>query len=173
MKEVIWIFRNSAAGKETFINYVIENQKSFITDNFGLRDKEVKKSEISTKYIGQFEGDPITLKRDDIFKEVPTLLKSADAVLIKWQTVDSESSRVSKLLSKLPNAQHRIIQICTSKNELSKRLPLKSWWGNYDVSSFIDEENLHIQQWIDKLNNKIPITKVAGDSSAMYSLITT
>lgn len=171
MKEVVWVFGNSAAGKETFINYILENDRSPILNNLGLHGKKIMKSEVSTEYIGQYEGDPITIMRDNLFKEVPSILADADAVLIKWQTVDSESSRISKLLSLLPDARHRIIQVCTSKSDLSKRLPLKSWWRDDDISVFIDEENIHIQQWIDVLDGKLPLTKISGDAGANYSLL--
>ena len=171
MKEIIWIFGNSAAGKDTFINFAIQNSESQKLSGIGLSNKKVVKSEVSTKYIGQYEGDPVTLKRDDIYTEVPELLKTANTVLVKWQIVDSKSQRVNKLLELIPDAEHRIIQICTSKDELSKRLTSKSWWKDAEINNFIDTENFKIQEWIDKLDHKLPITKISGDSRANYSLI--
>ncbi len=168
MEEVAWVFGNSAAGKETFIKYVTGNSDKQLFDRLGWINRKVKVATSSIDNIGQFLNDPITLKRDGILTETPYLLKEADVVLIKWQTVDSEADRIEKLMTILPDVLHRIILISTPKSELTKRLPNKSWWDDDDIDAFIHEENEGLKQIISDLKDKLPIIEISGNPTDDY-----
>jgi hypothetical protein len=60
MKEVVWVFGNSAAGKESFIRYITINKDARLLTSLGWQESKVTASEASMKYIGQFDGDPVT-----------------------------------------------------------------------------------------------------------------
>jgi hypothetical protein len=171
MKEVVWVFGNSAAGKESFIRYITSNKDERLLTSLGWQELKVTASEASMKYIGQFHGDLVTEQREQILTEVPELFENSDAVLIKWQTVDSESGRMQKLKNLLPNAQHRIILIVASNEELSERLPQKSWWDDDDVAGFIAEENKYTVNELSNLQEEFLVTKISGNSTGSYSLI--
>jgi len=163
MKEVVWIFGNSTAGKETFIKYVVESRDEQLYARLDWKSKNVKASVSSIRNIGQYNNDPVTLKHDDILTEVPLLLREADVVLIKWQIVDSEANRIEKLMAILPNVRHRIILIATPHNELVKRLLNKSWWDDDDVDAFIEEETIGLEELIGSLKDKLLITEISGN----------
>lgn len=91
MKELVWVFGNSAAGKETFIRNIANGKATGATEKLGWTNINVAISEASIKFIGQFNNDPITKHRDKILTEVPELLKHSDVVLIKYQSVNSEN----------------------------------------------------------------------------------
>ena len=155
MKEVVWIFGNSAAGKETFIKYVTNNRDKQLYDRLGWENKKVTAVPSSIENIGQYENDPVTLKRNNILTEAPQLLQKADAVLIKWQTVDSQAGRIEKLMKLLPDAQHRIILISTPSVQLMKRLPEKSWWDDDNPDAFIKEETKNLEELINSLDKRV------------------
>lgn len=167
-EEVVWVFGNSAAGKETFIKYVTESSDKQLYDRLGWTNKKVKVAPSSIDNIGQFLNDPITLMRDGILTETPQLLQEADVVLIKWQTVDSEADRIHKLMALLPDVLHRIILISTPRSELTKRLPNKSWWDDDEVDAFIQEENESLVQIISDLKDKLPVIEISGSPADDY-----
>lgn len=172
MKQVVWIFGNSAAGKDTFIRHIESGGNLALIEKLGWIQADIKHSKASLKYISQFRGDPITVRRDLIFKEVPKLLVNSNVVLVKWQGVDSEAVRIESLQAILPNCAHRIIQIVTSDKELIKRLPLKNWWDDsYDIYEFIAGENKHIEEWINKLDSRLPVVKISGNPLDDYKLL--
>ena len=169
MKEVVWIFGNSAAGKETFIRHITDGDDPALLTKLGWANKQLAPCHASINYIGQFDEDPVIQKRAMILDEVPKLIAQADVVLIKWQAVDSMSGRIEELEALLPNVNHRIIQIITTDEELAKRLPQKSWWwedGN--TEEFISEERTKVANYITELHKKLPITQVSGDSDNNY-----
>ncbi len=168
MKEVVWIFGNSAAGKETFIKYAIESGDKELFTRLGWENKKVKAISASIDNIGQYENDPVTLKRDDILTETPRILEEVDVALIKWQTVDTQKGRIEKLMNLLPNTWHRIILLSTPARELEKRLPNKSWWDDDDVNAFIEEETKNLEELISSLKDKLPVTKISGNPKDYY-----
>jgi len=171
MKELVWVFGNSAAGKETFIRNIANGKATGATEKLGWTNINVAISEASIKFIGQFNNDPITKHRDKILTEVPELLKHSDVVLIKYQSVDSESGRLEELNKQLPDVVHRIILIVTPEQELVKRLPQKSWWNDDDVTGFISEDTQCTADEISRLQSRFFITKISGNPSDNYSPI--
>jgi len=171
MKEVAWIFGISASGKETFIDFVTKSKDRQLLGRLGWDNKIIKASPSSINKIGQYDDDPITLKRDQILVEVPKLLENSDIVLIKWQKVDSNSQRIEKLKSILPDAHHRIIIITTSHEEVAKRLPNKSWWNDEDVDDLINEDIEDLSEMLDSVSHELPITEISGNAGDGYRLI--
>lgn len=171
MKEIVWVFGNSAAGKETFIRNFANRKAIVAIEILGWTNLSVTFSAASIKFIGQSNDDPITKQRDIMLTETPELLKHSDVVLIKHQIVDSKSGRPEELIKRLTDSLHRIILIVTPERELIKRLPQKSWWNNDDVTGFISEETQYTADEIYRLQSKFFITKISGSASDSYSLI--
>jgi hypothetical protein len=173
MKEVAWIFGNSAAGKETFVRRVTQDKGTQLLDGLGWAGKKIVASEASITYIGQFEGDPVTELREEITTEVPSLLQEgADVVVVKWQGVDSVANRIERLQRGLPTAAHRIIQIVTPDSELYERLARKSWWDDRDNTvEFVAGEHPYIEGYIAQLGGQLPVTRVSGGVGADYVLL--
>ena len=102
MKELVWVFGISAAGKETFIRNVVNGKAAKAVEKLGWENLSVAASEASLQYFDHSSDTPNTKQRDEILTEVPELLKQSDVVLIKFQTNDSESGRIEKLNKLLP-----------------------------------------------------------------------
>gem|GEM_PF-4905097 len=172
MKEVNWIFGNSATGKETFIRHATDENEEELLRTLGWVGKKIVACAASTRNIGQYEDDPITELREDILTEVPSLLAVADVVLVKWQGVDSRADRILRLRSALPAVRHKVLQIVTPDEELYTRLVHKSWWDTReDVRSFVTEEHEYILDYTAYLLDQIPVTKISGASGANYALV--
>ncbi len=169
MSEVAWIFGNSAVGKETFIKKMLANEAGPITESLGWAGLVLAAASSSIDYIGQFDGDPITVNRDKILTEVPELLSYAEVALIKWQGVDSGEHRVEQLQHRLPEATHRIIQLVAPDEELMSRLQQKSWWiDDCDIEDIVADELITVEGCIDSLKSILPVTKISSSVSNPY-----
>ncbi len=171
MKEIVWVFGNSAAGKETFIRHMLTDESMELREKLGWQDLLVTASQASLKYIGQFDNDPVTQKRDEILEEVPELLTRNDVVLIKWQTVDSQAGRIDALLQTMPDVSQRIIYLDTSKETLVERLPRKSWWDDDDIEGFIDEETAETRTELQRLAERFSVLKITSSDDAGYKIL--
>ncbi|HEX4774377.1 MAG TPA: hypothetical protein VH234_02580 [Candidatus Saccharimonadales bacterium] len=173
MKEVAWIFGNSASGKETFVKKITEGgEYEGVLQSLDWVGKTIMAAQSSLAFIGQYDGDPVTEHREGILTEVPCILRHADVALVKWQGVDSGTLRVERLRAALPDARHRIIQLVTPDEELAERLPLKDWWNeNDDIPEFIAEEHTHIDNCIAALKGYFPITRLSGSTIADYAIL--
>lgn len=167
MKEVVWVFGTSASGKETFIKSVLKD--AILLEQLGWKYKSVVACEQSTKFIGQFKRDPKIILRESIIKKVPTLLSSADVVLIKWQFVDSQTSRPQRLKEAIPEAQHRIILLNTPESELIERLARKKWWHDYgEEKEFISKELSMVGDCIKQLSPEFMTTTLNSGTYSNY-----
>lgn len=166
MKEIIWVFGNSAAGKETLIRHLLTDASMKLREQLGWQDLHLTASRASLEYIGQFNNDPVTQKRDEILKEAPELLSHNDVVLIKWQTVDSQAGRIDALLQAMPDVSHRIIYLDTPKETLVERLPRKSWWDDDDIEGFIDEETAETRNQLQRLAERFSVLKITSSDDA-------
>jgi hypothetical protein len=63
-KKVIWIFGDSAAGKETFIRAATSSVSSEVVSVLGWSTKAIAACEASIRWIGQF--DAIQLHKNEI-----------------------------------------------------------------------------------------------------------
>jgi hypothetical protein len=129
MNNIIWIFGNSASGKETFINEAINKKLGNIFDTLGLSNSKLVKISASTSYIGQYDGDPIVEKRQLIIPQVDKAFKDKDVTaLIKWQDVDEDSKIPKILYEKYPNIRHIIFYLHVESDILWNRVSRKQWW---------------------------------------------
>ncbi len=133
MKTIAWIYGSSAAGKETFIRALLSNPPKNVIQQLDWQAKDFVCIEESLAYIGQFENDPITLKRGEIIDAVKSIPDSGNTViLIKGQDVDLHSGLVTTLQNEVPNAWHVVIFLDAPMNILFERARKKSWWSVED-----------------------------------------
>jgi hypothetical protein len=126
-KQIVWVFGDSAAGKETFVRAMISGDPPSIRDGLGWSTSSVVASDASLRWIGQIDDDPITKKRDGIFGEVSALILENDVVLLKGQIVDLEANRPQRLKQAIGGATHNIIYLDAGLQEPFDRLPGKTW----------------------------------------------
>jgi hypothetical protein len=85
------------------------------------------------KYIGQFDDDPITLKRELIIKKAKSIKNNGESiVLIKGQDVDLENNLLNKLKDVEPEANHEIVFLHADLKVLFNRVRKKIWWSKED-----------------------------------------
>ncbi len=153
MKEVYWVVGESAAGKETFIKNMISGNLTELEEKLNIKNKKIIASKESLRLIGV----KLSNKRELILVEIPKLLKDADVVFIKWQSVDSKTDLMNRLKVILPSAKHIIIKLDASKEELIKRLPLKPLWRKYgkagDEEKLVDHDKFKVKQIITSMKN--------------------
>ena len=127
-KEVVWVFGQSASGKETFIRKIQNDPTDYLLKVFGWGGKTISICEDSLNLIGQKEDDPIDNEREVILKRVPELLENADVVLIKGQDSDLKEGRPRRLSILNKNAKQRILFISIEAKDAFARWRNKSWW---------------------------------------------
>lgn len=170
MKEIIWVFGNSASGKETFIKCAKAGKLGPITDQLGWTGLRVDYVAPSIDHVKQYKNDPVAEKREDIFKAASELSLINDVILIKWQFIDSRKDRIRRLRSELPGCQHRIILLNVTQHELHERVQSKKWWKSHrDKDVYFDEENKEIETLLETLSDEFEVTMI--NSTAKYSII--
>ncbi|MSU76454.1 hypothetical protein EXS54_03230 [Patescibacteria group bacterium] len=133
---VVWVFGDSAAGKETFIRAIVEkNPPQQLLEHLGWQRKQIVVCKESLEYIGQFKDDPTALKREQVIPSVVKLSKANDVILIKGQIVDLEASRLQRLKRRLNKAQHEVIYIEAGTKEPYGRLPRKSYYKGTETKA--------------------------------------
>lgn len=70
MTKIVWVFGNSATGKNTFINTIATGKADNIKNSLGWTKHRIIKIQESLDYIGQDEDDPITDRRAEIIAVV-------------------------------------------------------------------------------------------------------
>lgn len=171
MKEVVWVYGPSAAGKETFIKKIIGQPSASLLEQFGWIDKKIMASQTSLDHIGQFSNDPVVENREEIIKDVAELLQSSDVVLIKGQYVDFENDRPQRLKNLVPTATHKLVLFQTSLGELGKRLLNKKWWNDaYDLDKFSAHEKQFINDQIKNLSG-FEVIKVDSSQLGKYKIL--
>lgn len=126
MKEIIWIYGSSAAGKEAFIKYILNKPHKELVKRINLENKNIQLLQESIDLIGEYNNDPkqelrlnIPEYTDKLIKKNQTLnqnqiqIQKIDTIIIKGQDYDLENNTPNKLKQKLktqyPNLIHRII----------------------------------------------------------------
>lgn len=144
----IWIYGSSAAGKETFINRLVYDAPQNVINHLAWENKKIILIPESLKYIGQFENDPITLKRVAIIDKAKSIENDKDlVVLIKGQDVDLRRNLINKLKEEIPQANHEIIYLHSDLKTLFTRAQQKRWWTQEMEDEGIDEfKNLLVNQ---------------------------
>lgn len=128
MKEVVWVYGASGAGKETFIGDVLAGRRPSLAKQLGWLGKRMAPCIPSVDYVGQSDDDQIIHLRSEIPGSVGLLLESSDVVLVKGQRVDFEAQRLDEVRERFPGCRHWIIVLSVSPEELAARLPRKGWW---------------------------------------------
>ena len=147
MKEIIWIYGTSASGKETFIKSLMKNRD--LQKSLGLDSHSLAISGESLKNLGN-----LSESRASIVDEVANLLKTKDAVIIKWQYGDTLLDSPNILHDKFPHLKHTIIKLNVDQLEQVRRLKTKSWWHDEGKESeFTTKESLLVGESIKKLNS--------------------
>lgn len=154
MKKIVWIFGVSAAGKETFMKSVIGEDK--LRKKLGLENVTVAISEESLSNLGKLDGSRLS-----VVSEVETLIKTNDAVLIKWQYGDSILNSPEVLYKKFSKAEHIIVNLVVTLPEQVNRLKAKSWWHEVGKEeSFIAKETVLVRESIKKLRSTFSVLDV-------------
>lgn len=140
MTTFIWVYGSSAVGKKTFINRLVYDAPYNIINHLAWENKKIILIPESLKYIGQFENDPITLKRSVIIDKAKLINNNKNIiVLIKGQDVDLRRNLVNKLREEVPQANHEIIYLHSNLKTLFTRVQQKSWWTQKMEDEGIDE----------------------------------
>lgn len=144
--QIIWVFGNSAVGKQTFIEECIAGNE--IIKKLGWDSKKIGFSPTSMKILGH---DEQVERREDIISECRNVLVDGGIVLIKWQYEDSETGRISRLKQAFPNSEQKIIWVIAPSYEVQRvRLVQKPWWSDGDArqKEFIETENSEVANFV-------------------------
>lgn len=170
MKEVVWIFGTSAAGKHTFIKQVLADED--LQARLGWGNKVIAPCQESIDLLGHVGDKQIVSARKSIAGSCTKLLNNADVVLIKWQYVDTHNSTPQKLKELFPSAKHRIILLKTESQEIKERLATKTWWKEFwNDTSFSDNEREMVAKCIKQLSSDFEIITLDSSKDRDYPLI--
>jgi hypothetical protein len=173
MKTIFWVFGSSAAGKQTFINSVLNNPNSKIVNQFNWHNKIILSSKKSLDLIGKSDNDPITEKREEILEEISQILNQGDIFLIKWQGVDTKATRPERLKEMFPNINHEIIYLQAKADLLKERLPRKDWWREeFNLEDWVAGEPKIVQDEVENLRDNFGFNVLIINSDDMdYQMI--
>ena len=120
MNRVVWVFGQSAAGKETFIKYAVANQDSELIRKLGYNNGKI------IPLLGY--------KKEEI---LDVINKETNAViLIKWQHYntghDFAKSDLTELKDSITDISNEIICLSVESDVLYARLKRKPWWKASD-----------------------------------------
>lgn len=167
MKEVVWVYGVSAAGKETFIQKVVEEQPEDLLERLGWLCKNIIASQASLKYIGHTDNDEVVEKRQEIEEEVPRLAEDNDVVLVKGQFVDYVAKRQAKLKKLLPSLQHKIIVLEVHPDHMPERLRQKAWWTDKeDPMDWTRGEKPLVDDLLEDLGRDFEIIRLDSSTSS-------
>ncbi len=169
-KEIVWIFGKSASGKETFIKKVVVDQK--LAKKFNWICEGITYSSHSLNFTGNDEDKRVISARKNIIKDVLTLQKDFNVILIKWQYIDTLLDTPQKLLLLLPGSNHKIILLEVPSAKLEARLKNKKWWQeSSDSNEFDKHETKMVLESVSKLKSDFEIIKIDSGSDK-YKTIT-
>ena len=141
MNKIVWVMGQSAAGKETFIQYAIANPDSELMQKLGY---------INYKIIpvgDDYHRKGIIVNYHDRIKIVDIVLDFLDketnaAIFIKWQYTDNDEHNdvIRKLKDATPGVPNEMILLSVESDVLYARLPNK-WWWNESTSSTQEQMN--------------------------------
>ena len=170
MKEIVWVYGASAAGKATFIKNVTSENSKDLQQTFDWQDKVMVACLESIEWVGKYVGDPIVKRRAGLIPRIQEIIKHADVALIKGQDVDLAADRPNQLLAAMPECRHRVIYIETNIAELMQRLPQKPWWDGTDTEKSISNWVNYELTLLQSLDPKFEFTAIDGSADNSYSL---
>ena len=142
MNRIVWVFGQSAAGKETFMKYAVANPGCELMRQLGYDNaKIIPVFGYPVSGCLEFDYD----KTDKIEIVLDLIKKEANAViLIKWQHYDTGHdagiSNLTKLKSLAYNTQNEIICLSVESDVLYARLADKPWFDEKEAASFSREK---------------------------------
>ncbi|NCU37816.1 hypothetical protein EOL96_02020 [Candidatus Saccharibacteria bacterium] len=152
MKQIIWIFGTSAAGKETFMKTLLHEND--LQEILGIDGKRIAISKQSLENLGKLDKS-----RASIVNEVRGLLKFNEVVVIKWQYADSLLRTPNTLYSQFMMYKHSAVKLSVTKKEQIRRLKTKTWWHDEGAEGkFLANELLLVEKSIEELNAQFIIT---------------
>ncbi|MCA9318486.1 hypothetical protein KDA06_02495 [Candidatus Saccharibacteria bacterium] len=155
MKQIIWVFGTSAVGKETFMKAALNDAE--LQKALNLETQKIAISQESLRHLGALDGS-----RDTVRKDVLGLLKTNDAVFVKWQYGDTLLNTPNKLVADLPGVRHIAITLMVANEEKIKRLRTKSWWHDTGKESpFIAEEQRTVVTALGQLSDAFELVDLS------------
>lgn len=129
----------SAAGKETFINYAVNNPDCELMRTLGFAGSNI------IPVLGYNEAE---IDRKIAFILDVTKKETNAVVLIKFQHYDTgynfADSVMSKLKSLTPDISNEIICLSVESDVLYARLPNKPWFDEKEAANFSQEQMNHV-----------------------------
>jgi len=170
--EIVWVYGNSGAGKETFMRTISEEKPFDVINRFGWADKKIIPCIESIKWIAQYKDDP----RGEERKKLPAIIlrlaaKTNSVVLIKGQNLDLLAGRLRETRTRLPQCRHKIIFIKTKIDEVYERLKRKPWWKKYYTKKYIRESINNQIKEIKDLQKEFEITAISGNAGENYKIV--
>ena len=141
--KIVWVMGQSAAGKDTFIQYAVNKPDSELIQKLGYSNYKIipisdnyGRKEISFNYHDRIKIMDIVL--DFLKKETNA------AIFIKWQFVDNDEHAdvIRKLKDATPDIPNEMIMLSVDSDVLYARLPNK-WWWNESTSSTQEQEQMN------------------------------
>lgn len=169
MKEIVWVFGTSAAGKKTFIENILKDKS--LAQRLGWGDKKIVACRESLNLLGHVGDKEIVDAREEILEAVPKLFNKADIVLIKWQYVDTHTSTPQRLKELLPLLRHRIILLKANPEEVKERLATKTWWKEFwSDTSFASREEEMVAKSLEQLSPSFEVITLNSSKDKSYQL---
>jgi predicted kinase len=170
MKEIVWVYGPSAAGKETFVRKASQPESEDLRQKLGWGGQLVVPCGESIEWVGRrrIKDDPDVLKREQLVSVVQRVVTQADVVLIKGQDVDLVANRPNQLLAAEPTYLHKVIYLAVSVAELMQRLPSKPWWNGTDTAEDVLGWTNYQLDMLQKLDPKFALIAIDRSSSKQY-----
>jgi len=128
--QIAWIYGPSAAGKETFINHITVKKPRELLEKLRWWRRPIIVCRESLDWVVQAVGDGNEQKRKGLVEIIKRYDRehSGTIILVKGQDLDFENRTHIDLKDALPKAEHNIIYLITSLEEMFERLRIKPWW---------------------------------------------
>ena len=154
MKQVIWVFGESATGKKTFINYILKQEDNILLEKLGLENKHLGVSNITILPSKEYAKEIANCQKrcEKILKDVTDFLENTetDVLLIKGQHSDIDEEQANTLnlfMQRFPNLERSIYLLKVSDLDLLyQRIIHKDWWQE-DPHKY---EEIFPRKWLDK-----------------------
>lgn len=129
--KIIWVFGPSAVGKETFINYIKNNQPTELLVGLGWINKNIVVCDESINWVVQDDNDGNELLRKKLNKVIKEYSKNNtnSIILIKGQDLDLDNNTINIVKESLLTDEHEIIFLYVDFDILYQRYTTKKWWN--------------------------------------------
>ncbi|MBI4085313.1 MAG: hypothetical protein HY432_02285 [Candidatus Liptonbacteria bacterium] len=167
--EIVWVYGNSSAGKETFIKTISEKKPADVLRGLGWTGKEIIPCMESINWVVQAEGDGNEERRGDLPAVIVKLAdKPNSVILIKGQNIDLDEDRLRAVKTALPRCKHRTIFINTASRETYERQQKKRWWNSERTLAIVKKHAQDQIERLKKLQSEFEIVTIDGSSKKNY-----